>query len=147
MPAVTSLRMYTAVAALAQRDQVVPRVCTALGKRYDVMHLLDRHHDPTLKTLLTKRMLICIGCTDTAPSPSVPTAYSRIPVVLLVAGILLFLMLLAVSSVCQVGTARPRTWSLRFIRHLPTSIHNKSPTGFRTCEARIILLFAIITIS
>ena len=61
MPAVTTLRMYTAVAALAQRDQVVPRMRTALGKRYNVMHLLDRHDDSALEALLTERMLLHIG--------------------------------------------------------------------------------------
>jgi len=61
MPAVTTLRMYTAVATLAQRDQVISRVCTALGKGYDVMHLLDRHDDSTLEALLTERMLLHVG--------------------------------------------------------------------------------------
>lgn len=73
---------------------------TAFGKRYDVMHLLDRYDDPTLEAFLAERMLLCIGSTDTAPSPSVPTAYSRIPVVLLVASIFFFLMFLTLSSVC-----------------------------------------------
>ena len=61
MPAVTTLRMYTAMAALAQRDQVIPRVCTAFRQRHDVMHLLDRHDDSTLETLFAKRMLLNIG--------------------------------------------------------------------------------------
>ena len=117
MPAVTTLRMYTAVAALAQRDQVISRMRTALGKRYDMMHFLNRNYDPTLEALLTERMLLCIGSTDAAPSPSVPTAYSRIPVVLLVAGIFFFLVFLAEPSVCQVGTARMGTRSCRFIWH------------------------------
>lgn len=117
MPTVTTLRMYTAVAALAQRDQVIPRMSTALGQRYDVMHLLDRHDNPSLKTLLAKRMFLCIGCTDAAPSPSVPTAYSRIPVVLLVASVFFFLVFLAEPSVCQVGTARMGTRSCWFIWH------------------------------
>ena len=100
VPAVTTLRMYTAVAALAQRDQVIPRMCTSLGKRYDVMHLFNGNYNPALEAFLAERMLLCIGSTDTAPSPSVPTAYSRIPVVLLVAGIFFFLVFLAEPSVC-----------------------------------------------
>lgn len=143
MPAVTTLRMYTAVTAFAQRDQVIPRMSTTLGQGYNVMHLLNRYDDPTLKTLLAKRMLLCIGCTDTAPSTSIPTVYSRIPVVLLVASVLLFLMFLAVPPVSQVGTARPRTWSFWFIWHLSTSIHNKSPTRICPCEASIILLSSV----
>lgn len=131
MPAITTLRMYTAVAALAQRDQIIPRMCTALRKRYDVMHLLDRHDNPTLETFLAERMLLHVGRSDSRPGSPVPTAYSRISVVLLVACVLLFLMFLAVPSVSQVGTPRPRTWSLRLIRH---SFHllpiTKAPRGF-----------------
>lgn len=64
MPAVTSLRMYTAVAALAQRYKVVSRMRTTLGQRYNVMHLLDRHDDSSLEALLTERMLLCIRSSD-----------------------------------------------------------------------------------
>ena len=99
-PAVTALRMYTAVAALAQRDQVVPRMRTAFRKRYNVMYFLDRHDDPTLEAFLAERMLLCIGSTDTAPCTSVPTAYSRISVVLLVAGVFFLLVFLAEPSMC-----------------------------------------------
>lgn len=117
MPAVSTLRMDAAVAALAQRDQVLPHMSPSLGERHNVMHLLDRHDDPTPETLLTERRLLHIACADTAPSPSVPTAYSRIPVILLVACVLLFLMFPAVPSVRQVRTTRMGTRPCWFIWH------------------------------
>ncbi len=64
VPAVTTLRMYTAVAALAQRDQVVPRMCTAFRQRHNVMHLLDRYDDPALEALLAERMFFYVGRSD-----------------------------------------------------------------------------------
>lgn len=64
VPAVTTLRMYTAVAAFAQGDQVIPRMSTALGQRHDVMHLLDRHDDSTLEALLAERMFFHVGRSD-----------------------------------------------------------------------------------
>ena len=120
MPAISTLRMNTAVAAPAQREQVLPCMSPALGERHDVMHLLDRDNEPTLETLLTERMFLHIARTDTAPSPPVPTAYSRIPVILFVACVFLFLMFLAVPSVRQVRTARMGTRPCRFIWHIFT---------------------------
>ncbi len=64
MPAVTTLRMDTAVAALAQRDKVISRMSAALGQRHDMMHLLDRNNDSLLEALLTERMLLGIGGSD-----------------------------------------------------------------------------------
>ena len=68
-------------------------------KRFDVMHFFYRNNDSSLKALLTKWMLFNIVISYSFPYSSVPTAYSRIPVILLVAFVLLSFMLLAEPTV------------------------------------------------
>lgn len=143
MPAVTTLCMDTAVAAFAQRYKVIPRMRTALGQRHDVMHLLNWHDNPTPEAFLAERIFLHITCADTAPCSSIPTAYSRIPVILFVACVFLFLMFLAVPSVRQVRTARMGTRPLWFVRHKNTSSFiTKAPRGFASREASYQYHFA-----
>ena len=63
-----------------------------------MMDFIYLHNDSVLIALFTERMCFNIAVSDSFPSSAVPTAYSRITVVLLVAGILLFLMLLTVTA-------------------------------------------------
>ena len=63
-----------------------------------MVDLIHRHNDSVLITLFAERMRFHIAVSNSFPSSSVPTAYSRITVILLVAGILLFLMLFTVTA-------------------------------------------------
>lgn len=99
VPSVTALGMDPRMTLLAQSNEVTPVMSSTLGQRFLVVYLLGLHQDSLGIALLTKRVLCCIAVTDSLPCPSIPTAYSRISVVLLVAFVLLFLMLLAEPSV------------------------------------------------
>ena len=81
-------------------------MCPALGKRDLMMNFLYRTQDPMLQALLTQRVLKYIAVTNTFPSPAVSTAYSRVPVVLLVAAVLYSLVFLA-------KTFLPSAWGIR----------------------------------
>lgn len=63
-----------------------------------MMDFIYLHNNSVLIALFTERMCFHIAVSDSFPSSAVPTAYSRITVVLLVAGILLFLMLFTVTA-------------------------------------------------
>ena len=77
------------MAWLAQRHEVSLVMRPALCQRQLVVYLLNRTQQTLLITLLTERMLGCVAVTDSFPHPPVPTAYSRVTVVLLVAMVLL----------------------------------------------------------
>ena len=98
------------------------------------MHFFNRYNHTLLETDLTEGMGLHIGIADTFPDSSIPTAYSRISVILLVACVFLFRMLFTISSFSKVRTSWYSTWLLRFSWHrsflLPGSRHNKSPGGF-----------------
>ena len=123
MPSVTTLRMDSRMAGLAQRNKVALVMCAALGQRFLVMHLLHGTQQSLLVALLTERVLLRIAVTNSFPRPAVPTAYSRVTVVLLVAAVLLFLMLLTEPSVCQLRTAGKGTGPLWFSWHLLHLLH------------------------
>lgn len=99
VPSVTALGMDPCMTLLAQGNEVTPVMRSTLGQRFLVVYLFGLHQDSLGIALLTERVLCCIAVTDSLPCPSIPTAYSRISVVLLVAFVLLFLMLLAEPSV------------------------------------------------
>lgn len=108
------------------------------------MHFLRSYQNSLFITQFTERMTLHITVTDTFPSPSIPTAYSRISVILLVASILLLLMLLAEPSSGQFRTSGIRTWSLGFSwhsLHLPLHIHRKSLQRISPLKALLILFF------
>lgn len=95
-----------------------------------MMNFLYRTQNPMLQALLTQRMLKYIAVTNTFPSPAVSTAYSRVPVVLLVAAVLYFLVFLAEPSFRQPGASGVRTGTLWFPWHPATSFGQKeSPAG------------------
>lgn len=101
------------------------------------MNFLGRNVPSFLKALLTQWMGSRITVTDTFPCPSISTAYSRIPVILLIAFILLFLMLLTEPSFRQLRTAGERTRTLWFPWHLlsPPNGHKKSPHRISSMKA------------
>jgi len=70
-------------------------MCSTFRKRYFVMHLFGRHKQSLFKTLLAQRVLLHITISDSFPSSAVPTAYSRVSVVLLVALCFLLCVFLA----------------------------------------------------
>lgn len=121
MPAVATFRMDFRMTGLTQGDKITLLVCSALGQRQLVMHLFYRTKQAFPVALLTERVLGYIAVTDSFPRPAIPTAYSRVPVVLLVALVLLPLVFLTEPSLCQVGAAWKRTGALWFSWHLATS--------------------------
>ena len=109
------------------------------------MYLLNRNDNPICKADLTKRMRLHIGITDSLPGPSISTVYSRVPVVLLVAGVFLFLMLLTIASIRQVWAARDGTGLLWFSWHScpPSSGHEKAPGGVGLSKLHSFLLIIL----
>lgn len=106
------------------------------------MNFLCSHQDSFFITQFTEWMAFNITVTDTFPSPSIPTAYSRISVILLVAFVFFLRMLLTEPSISQFRTSRVRTRSLRFpwhFLHLP--LHRKSLQRISPLKALLILFF------
>lgn len=118
IPPVAPLRMNPCMAGLAQRHKVCLVMGTAFCQWQPVVYLLHRPQQSFLPALLTERVLCGVAVTDTLPRPPIPTAYSRVTVVLLVAAVLLLPMLLTEPSLCQLWTAGEGTRSLRFPWHL-----------------------------
>lgn len=82
---------------------------------------LERSHPSQKK--LTKWMHLNIAVTDTIPHTSVPTTYSRISVILLVADVLLFLVFFKKPTIGKIGTSRHLTCTFGFSRHrIPHSL-------------------------
>ena len=119
MPPVTALRMNPCMARLAQRHKVSLVMRAALCQRQLVVYLLHRMQHALLVALLTERVLCGVAVTDSLPGTPIPTAYSRVTVVLLVAAVLLFLMLLTEPPVRQLRASGEGTRPLRFPWHLP----------------------------
>lgn len=93
--------------------------CYFFCQRQLVVYFFHRPQQPLPLALLAEGMLCGITVTDSFPCPPVPTAYSRVAVVLLIAAVLLLPMLLTKPPLCQLGTAGEGTRSLRFPWHLP----------------------------
>ena len=77
--------MDLAVTGLAQSNEVVSCMSSTLGQRCAVVYLFGGDKPSLLLAQLTQRVLCCIAVTDAFPSASVPTAYGRVSVILLVA--------------------------------------------------------------
>ena len=124
IPPVSALRMNPCMAGLAQRHKVCLVMRPALCQRQLVVYLLHRPQHTFIPALLTERMLCGVTVTDSLPCPPIPTAYSRVTVVLLVAAVLLLPMLLTKAPLCQLRTAGEGTRPLRFpwhCSHLPAA--------------------------
>ena len=90
-------------------------------QRKDVVDFLCRGHPAFLLALLTQRMRRNVSVAYPFPRSAVPTAYSRVTVVLLVAAGFLFLMLLTEPSIREIRAAWVGAGSLRSFRHSFTS--------------------------
>lgn len=109
------------MAWLTQSYQIASVVCATFGKRNLMMDFLSWYHPTLLETHFTQRVLLYIAVPYALPGSSIPTAYSRVTVVLLVALVLLTLVFLAESSLCKVGTSGVGTGALGFLGHFLTS--------------------------
>lgn len=82
-----------------------------------MVYFLDRHKNPFPIALLTERVRLYITVTDSFPCTPVPTAYSRVPAILLVAFVHKLRVFLTEPPVCMFRTAGIRTRPLWFPRH------------------------------
>lgn len=90
---------------------------SAFGQWLLMVYFLDRHKNPFLIALLTERVRLYIAVTDSFPRPPVPTAYSRVPAILLVASVHKLCVFLTEPPVRKFRTARVGTRPLWFPRH------------------------------
>jgi len=120
-PSITTFCMDSGVARLTQCDQVFSCMIAAFGQGHFVVYFLRRSQPPVLLAHLTQRMLQHITVTNTFPSPSVSTAYSRVSVVLLIALGFHFGVFLTKPTICKPWASRERTWPFGFLRHHFTS--------------------------
>ena len=89
----------------------------AFGQRFLMVYFLDRHKNSFLVTQFTERMSLYIAVTDSFPRTPVPTAYSRVPAILLVASVHKLCVFLTEPPVRKFRTAGVGTRPLRFPRH------------------------------
>ncbi len=108
-PPVAALGVYPRVTGLAQGDQIISRMCAAFGQRDLVVYFLGRRKSAFMLTQLAHRMRLHIAVADSFPCASVPTAYSRVAVVLLVALGFQLGVFFTEPSVCKSWTAGVRT--------------------------------------
>ena len=105
------------VARLAQRHEVAVRVRASTGYRHDVMYFLHRCDLAFLEALFTQGVSCHIPSTYSVPRSAVlagSVGCSTVSVIFLPC---LLAVLLAVRTVCQVGTAGVCTRSLWLPRH------------------------------
>lgn len=89
----------------------------AFGQRFFMVYFLDRHKNSFLITNFTERVRLYIAVTDSFPCTPIPTAYSRIPAILLIAFVLQLRVFLTEPSVGKFRTAGIRTRTLWLPRH------------------------------
>lgn len=89
----------------------------AFGQRFLMVYFLDRYKNPFLIALLTERVRLYIAVADSFPRPPVPTAYSRVPAILLVASVHKLCVFLTEPPVRKFRTAGVGTRPLWFPRH------------------------------
>ena len=122
MPAVAALGVDSGVAGLAQGNEIVSRVGSAFSQRLFVVHLFGGGQSAIPQAQLTQRMLLDVPVADALPGAAIPTAYSRVTVVLLVAFGFRFGVLLAEPAIRQLGASGVRTGALGFCWHRSTSL-------------------------
>ena len=116
-PPVTAFGMDSGVTGFAKGDQIISCVSATFRKRNLVMYLLGWRQPSVLLAQLADGMLLHIAVPDAFPGPSIPAAYSWIPVVLLVAFGFYLGVFLAESSIGQLGAAGIGTGALGLLRH------------------------------
>ena len=130
------------VAGLTQTHEIVPCVSAALGNRQDVVNFLYRSQPTFLETHLTEGMLRRIAVTDAFPRSAVLAVDIGAALVFVVLAAFLHTVLFTKLSFTEVRAAGIRAGSKWSLGHSFTSFgHKKSPTGFDSHEARLILLF------
>ena len=130
VPTIASFCMDLCVTGLAKGNQITSCVSATLRQRYLMMDFLCWYQLALLLAPLTQWVLLNIAVTDTLPSPSISTAYSRVSVILLIALGFSFYVFLTEPTICKPWTAGVRTRALGFLWHRFTSLgHKKSPTG------------------
>ncbi len=146
VPAVTTFCMDTSVTAFTKCNEIAAVMGAALGERKAMVDFLGRNQHTLFVALLTEWMLLDIAVTDALPRTTIPTAYSRVSVVLLVALVLLAFMLRAKPTICQVGAAGMGTGTLWFSWQLasPPFGHKESPAGLVTHKALCDFRFSLL---
>ena len=81
---VAEVVVYFRMAGLTKAHEVVPCVSAAFGNGQNVVNFLYRSQSTFLETLFAQRMLCGVAVTDAFPCSAVPTADSRVSVILLV---------------------------------------------------------------
>ena len=113
------------------------RDCPARGfsfsQRLFVVDLFGGGQPAFLLTQLAQRVLLDVPVPDALPGAAIPTAYSRVTVVLLVAFGFRFGVLLAEPAIRQLGASGVRTGALGFCWHRSTSFR---PRKFRIVRFR-----------
>ena len=117
-PTVTILCMDSCMTGLTKSNQIASLVGSTFGQRNLMVYFLCFHKNSLAITNFTKRMFAYIFVSNTFPSSAVPTAYSRISVVLLVAFVLFLLVFLTKSSFRKLWASWITARSFRFSWHL-----------------------------
>lgn len=142
IPSVPTLRMNPGMARLTQRHKVSLVMRPALCQWQPMVYFLNRTQHALLVTLFTERVLGSVTVTDSLPRSAVPTAYSRVTVVLLVAAVFLLLMLLTKAPFCQLRASGKGTRPLRFPWHLTHLLMAKrKPPQDSNVPAKALLTF------
>ena len=137
--------VYLCMAGLAQTHEVLSCVSAALGNGQNVMNLLYRSQPTFLEAHLTEGMIRRIAVTDALPRSAVLAVDIGTALVFIVFAAFLRAVPLTELSVTEVGTARVRAGSQRFLRHRFTSLGTRKAP--RDCSHEAILYsFAIIMI-
>ena len=103
---------------------------SAFSQRFDMVYLFHRHKLSVLETLLTQRMLLCIGVTDAFPCSAVLAVDVGAALVFVVLAAFLHTVLFTKLSFTEVGAAGVRAGAEWSLGHSFTSFgHKKSPTG------------------
>jgi len=106
------------VALLAKGHKIAVIMRSALRERLNVVYFLGRGYSPLPLAHLTQRMSRNVSVTDAFPGSSVPTVYSRVSIVLLVAFVFCLGVFLTESPIGQLRTAGVGTRALWFSWHL-----------------------------
>ena len=127
---VSNFMVDLGVAGLTETHEVVPCVSAAFGNGQNMVNFLYRGQPTFLKTHLTERMFRRVSVMDAFPRSAVLAVDIGAALVSVVLAAFFHTVLLTKLSITEVGTARMRARSQRFLRHRFTSFgHKKSPTG------------------
>lgn len=115
--AVTEIVVYLRVTTLAETHQVLFRVSAAFADRDYVVHLFDRLYPAFREALFTQRVGRYISGTNTMPCPPILAGRIRCSLVLIVLLACFLPVLLAITALSEVRTARESTRSFGLSGH------------------------------